>query len=113
MARKKEVLASFDNGVTRQRIKLTKDARGGLFLEIESKAGVRDKIGGMLEYTRGRRTTRSYNLDNTSAAVVKEGLRIEQENGNFYFVDIPQADAQRFVEIMEKSTSLMGGITTT
>jgi hypothetical protein len=93
-------------------VKLTKNTSGGLYLEIESKAGIRDKIESITEYARGRRTSREYNLDNVNATVVKEGLRIENENGDFYFVDIPREEARRFVEIMEQSTNLMDGIET-
>jgi hypothetical protein len=95
---------------TRQVVKITKNGSGNLFLEIESKTGMRDKIGSALEYARGRRTPREYDLSNSRAVVVEEGLRIEQENGDFFFVDIPQAEARRFVAVMEQSTSLMSGL---
>ncbi len=107
MARGKEVLTSFDNKQTHQVVKLTKTATGSLFIEVESKAGMRDKVMSVMEYARGRRTARKYDLGSVNAAVVRDGLRIEEANGNFYFVDIPQEEARKFVEIIEKSTNLM------
>ncbi len=112
MARGKEVLASFDNKQTHQVVKLTKNATGALFLEVVSNAGIRSKVAGIIEYARGRRMTRRYDLGSVSAVVVREGLRIEQANGDFYFVDIPQDEARKFVDVIDKSTSFMQGLVT-
>jgi hypothetical protein len=53
---------------------------------------------------------RDFHLKDVKEVVAqKEGLRVEELNGDFNFVDLPPQEATKFVDVIEKNTDLLDG----
>nr|MDO8118152.1 hypothetical protein [Candidatus Sigynarchaeota archaeon] len=54
-----------------------------------------------------------YHLDDivkAEAVSSPDGIRIEERNGDFYVVEMPKAEAEKFVKMIDQTTDLMAGI---
>jgi hypothetical protein len=116
---KKKSLIEYNNKETGQVVKITKDEKGALYLEVDFHAGVRAKLESAVEDTKlkgalkflAKHVPRDFHLDDVKEVTVqKEGLRVEEMNGDFNFVDLPAEEAKKFVDAIEKNTNLMEGI---
>ncbi len=105
---------------TGQIVKVSKDGKGELYLEVDFHIGIKAKLESAVEGSRlkgilkpiAKHVPRSINLINTrDVTAQKEGLRIEKLNGDFDFVDLPPQEAMRFVDVIERNTDLLDGIT--
>lgn len=101
-------------------IKITKDKKGRRWLEEDLIGAVKNKLESLLEDTPLKHLAKSlgsnlvprdYHLDDVvKSEALDSGLRIEENNGDFYLISMPKEKAQEFVACIESSTDLMAGI---
>ncbi|HME50760.1 MAG TPA: hypothetical protein VKM55_00955 [Candidatus Lokiarchaeia archaeon] len=115
MAKKKQILIEYDDEEAGHRIFISKDAEGKRDLETDFMGGIKSKLEDMIEDGVLKNSLkwalkyvpRDYHLENMKVSIVDEGLRLEEENGDFHFVDLPPEEAQKFLDVIEQSTELL------
>nr|MDO8115372.1 hypothetical protein [Candidatus Sigynarchaeota archaeon] len=116
MAKKKQILIEYSDKESGKIIKVTKDEKGKRYLEVDFAGGIKSKLEDMVEDSamKGalkwalKYVPRDYHLDeDIKVSVVKEGLRVEEPNEDFYFVEMPQEDAKKFLDVIDQSTVLL------
>jgi len=115
MAKKKQILIEYKDEEAGHIIKVTKDAAGKRYLETDFDGGIKSALENLIEDSALKNSLkwalkyvpRDYHLDTMVVSVVDEGLRLEEENGDFYFVEMPVEQATQFKEIIDQSTDLL------
>src|SRR5271157_649277 len=115
MAKKKQILIEYDDEEAGHRIFISKEAEGKRDLETDFMGGIKSKLEDMIEDGVLKNSLkwalkyvpRDYHLENMKVSIVDEGLRLEEENGDFHFVDLPPEEAQKFLDVIEQSTELL------
>ncbi len=116
MAKKKQTLIEYSDKDSGKIIKVTKDDKGKRYLEVDFASGIKSRLEGLVEDSamKGalkwalKYVPRDYHLDeDIKVSVVKEGLRIEEPNEDFYFIEMPQEEAKKVLDVIDQSTTLL------
>ncbi|MBN2152557.1 MAG: hypothetical protein JW839_13980 [Candidatus Lokiarchaeota archaeon] len=119
MVPKKTTLIEYKHKNSGQIARVTKDGNGELFLELDFHDGVKARIESTLEGSRlegalktlAKHVPRAFNLSAVRDVTAQdEGLRVEELNGDFVFVDLPPEEATLFVDVIERNFDLLDGI---
>ncbi|MHA1372008.1 MAG: hypothetical protein ACTSRA_20095 [Promethearchaeota archaeon] len=115
----KEVLIEYKNEEEGKIIKITKDKKGRRYLEVDLMGPIKSKLEALVEDSPLKKALKfavkyvpqDFHLDDIiKSEVVDEGLRIEENNGHFYIIEMPEDKAKEFVDIIDSTTDLMAGI---
>ncbi len=118
---KKSTLLEYKNENLGQIVKITKDEKGRRYLEVDFASGAKaaleklvedSPLKGALKFAMKMVPT-DYHLDEVvkvEAVSSPDGIRLEEKNGDFYIVEMPKPEAERFVKMIDQSTDLMAGI---
>lgn len=100
-------------------IKITKDKKGRRWLEIDIAKGIKSKLESLVEDSAVKGAfswamkyfDRDFHLEDVvKSEVVDNGLRIEETNGDFYTIEMPKDEAQKFLDVIESSHDFFAGI---
>ncbi|MBD3187978.1 hypothetical protein GF325_14170 [Candidatus Bathyarchaeota archaeon] len=100
-------------------IKLTKDKKGRRRIEVDMLGAVKSKLEAAVEEGPLKKafswaikdTFKDYHVDEiVNSVATAEGLRIEESNGDFYVIEMPEAEAHKFIEVINSSTDLLAGV---
>ena len=111
---KKQVLIEYTDEDAGHRI-FVSNVNGKKYLEVDFLGGIKSKLEDMIEDGALKNSLkwalkyvpRDFPLENMKVSIADEGLRLEEENGQFHFVDLPLEEAQKFIDVIEQSTDLL------
>ncbi|MFX0101361.1 MAG: hypothetical protein ACFFCS_17435 [Candidatus Hodarchaeota archaeon] len=100
-------------------VKITKDKKGRRWLEIDMAKGIKSKLESLVEDSAIKGAfkwamkyfDRDFHLDDViKSEAIETGLRIEENNGDFYVIEMPKEEAQKFLDVIESSHDFFAGI---
>ncbi|MHA1793181.1 MAG: hypothetical protein ACTSVI_11090 [Promethearchaeota archaeon] len=117
----KETLIEWKDEENGRIVKITKDKKGRRWLEVDLLGNMKSKLESLVEDSplKGafkwamRYVPKDFHLDDiikTEIATNPDGLRIEESNGDFYLIEMPKEEAEKFIDVIDSSTDLMAGI---
>lgn len=116
----KETLIEWKNEEEGKIVKVTRDKKkGNRWLEVDLISGAKTALEKLVEDSPMKAAfkwalkyvPKDFHLEDVINTEVSEtGLRIEESNGDFYFIEMPQDEAKKFVDVINSSTNLMQGI---
>ncbi|MHA1682605.1 MAG: hypothetical protein ACTSUE_16830 [Promethearchaeota archaeon] len=100
-------------------VKVTKDSKGRRWIEVDLLGAMKSKLESLVEDSPLKKAfkwalkwvPKDFHVDDIiKSEATDEGLRIEETVGDFYIIEMPREQAEKFVEVINSSTDLMAGI---